>query len=368
MEIYLVGGAVRDTLLGYPVHERDWVVVGATAEIMLNLGYRQVGKDFPVFLHPQNAEEYALARTERKTGRGYTGFAIAADASVSLEQDLLRRDLTINAIAQAADGQLIDPYGGLNDIAQRQLRHISPAFAEDPLRVLRVARFAARFAIDGVTIANETLALMQQLAAAGELAELSCERVWKETERALASSSPVVFFETLISVKALTPWFAELVNSQYQTNFIQALTAITGLTDDASLRWVAAVTTLPSVAAQAVNQRLRVSTDIQALTEQAQLSSLDELNTAPAATLLERMNRADCWRRPQRWQQLLIIWQAHGLSACRANLLARAMQQLQAVNAGDLIRAAAAAGQPISGIEVGVRVNQERLRLLQQAL
>ena len=368
MEIYLVGGAVRDTLLGYPVQERDWVVVGASPDIMLSLGYRQVGKDFPVFLHPQSSEEYALARTERKSGRGYTGFAIAADPSVTLEQDLQRRDLTINAIAQSADGQLVDPYGGLTDIAQRKLRHISPAFAEDPLRVLRVARFAARFAIDGFTIADETLALMQQLAAAGELAELSCERVWKETERALQSSSPVVFFETLIAAKALPPWFPELLDDDAQAVFLQTLAAMTAIADQAELRWVAAVSQLPATAAKALNERLRVPTDIQVLTQQAQLTPIAQLYEAPADYLLDRMNRADCWRRPQRWQQLLLIWQAQGLSSARANVLFRAMQQLQSVKAADLIATAAAAGQQLSGPDVGVRVDQERLRRLQQAL
>ncbi|CAI8155453.1 CCA tRNA nucleotidyltransferase [Pseudidiomarina mangrovi] len=368
MEIYLVGGAVRDTLLGYPVHERDWVVVGASPEMMLNLGYRQVGKDFPVFLHPHNNEEYALARTERKNGRGYTGFSIDADANVTLEQDLQRRDLTINAIAQAHDGQLIDPYGGLADIAQRQLRHISPAFAEDPLRILRLARFAARFAIDGFTIAEQTLTLMRQLAAADELAELSCERVWKETERALATSSPVVYFETLISVAALTPWFAELQTGHAQPAFIRALVAATTLTDSVAIRWVAAVSTLNSAAAHALNQRLRVPTELQILTEQAQLISVQQLEQAPAELILQHMNGADCWRRPQRWPQLLMIWQAQGLSTSRVQVLSRAMQQLQTVKASDLIASAAAAGQVLQGTEVGLRVNQERLRLLQQAL
>lgn len=368
MEIYLVGGAVRDTLLGYPVHERDWVVVGASPDIMLSLGYRQVGKDFPVFLHPQSAEEYALARTERKSGRGYTGFAIAADPSVTLEQDLQRRDLTINAIAQDANGNLVDPYGGLNDIAQRKLRHISPAFAEDPLRVLRVARFAARFAIDGFTIATETLELMQQLAAADELAELSCERVWKETERALQTTSPVVFFETLAAAKALAPWFIELLPGDCQANFFQSLATITAITDHPELRWVAAVSRLSAESAQALNQRLRVPTETAILTEHVQLTTVKQLGDAPAEIILEQMNRADCWRRPQRWQQLLVIWQAHGLSATRANVLSRAMQQLQTIKAGDLIAAAAAKGQQLSGPDVGVQVQQQRLRLLQQAL
>src|SRR5690554_1312439 len=163
VEIYLVGGAVRDNLLNKPVHERDYVVVGGTPEAMLKKGFRQVGKDFPVFLHPQTGEEYALARTERKSATGYTGFTVYAAADVSLETDLLRRDLTINAIAQDQQGQLIDPYGGIADLKDRWLRHVSPAFVEDPLRVLRVARFAARFAQDGFRVAPETIALMRTM-------------------------------------------------------------------------------------------------------------------------------------------------------------------------------------------------------------
>src|SRR5690606_31911340 len=185
MQFYKVGGAVRDRLLGRPVSDTDWVVVGASAEAMQAQGYRPVGADFPVFLHPQSGEEYALARTERKSGRGYGGFTFYASPEVTLEEDLIRRDLTINAIAEDAEGRLIDPYGGQHDLALRLLRHVSPAFAEDPLRVLRVARFAARYAPLGFRVAEETLALMSEIAASGELAELTAERVWKEIARAL---------------------------------------------------------------------------------------------------------------------------------------------------------------------------------------
>jgi tRNA nucleotidyltransferase (CCA-adding enzyme) len=210
MNIYLVGGAVRDELLGYPFSERDWVVVGATPEEMLNQGFSQVGRDFPVFLHPKTKEEYALARTERKQGVGYTGFAVFADPSVSLEDDLLRRDLTINAIAKSSVGEYIDPYGGLDDIEHRVLRHISPAFAEDPLRVLRVARFAARYAHLGFTVAEDTLALMSELCRGEELLALSPERVWRETEKALSEKSPRVFFEVLRTCGGLNTLFPEL--------------------------------------------------------------------------------------------------------------------------------------------------------------
>ncbi len=203
MKIYLVGGAVRDTLLNCPVKERDWVVVGATPEAMLEQHYKPVGKDFPVFLHPETGEEYALARTERKSGHGYTGFVFHADENITLEEDLKRRDLTINAIAQDQSGDLIDPYGGQSDIDTRILRHVSPAFVEDPLRVLRVARFAARYHHLGFTIAEETLALMRELADSGELEHLTAERVWQEIRRSLEGSNPQIFFEVLRDANAL---------------------------------------------------------------------------------------------------------------------------------------------------------------------
>ncbi|WP_279049007.1 multifunctional CCA addition/repair protein [Cedecea davisae] len=210
MKIYLVGGAVRDGLLKLPVKDKDWVVVGATPQQMLDAGYQQVGKDFPVFLHPQSREEYALARTERKSGQGYTGFTCYAAPDVTLEQDLLRRDLTINAIAQDGTGELIDPYNGRSDIERRLLRHVSPAFNEDPLRVLRVARFAARYAHMNFLIAPETLALMREMADNGELAHLTAERIWKETENALSSRNPQVYFSVLRECGALKVLFPEI--------------------------------------------------------------------------------------------------------------------------------------------------------------
>ncbi|MFZ5841887.1 MAG: multifunctional CCA addition/repair protein [Pseudomonadota bacterium] len=210
MKIYLVGGAVRDQLLGRPVTERDYVVVGATPAELLAQGYQPVGRDFPVFLHPDTRAEYALARTERKTGHGYHGFAMHAAPDVSLEADLLRRDLTINAMAMADDGELIDPYGGRADLANKILRHVSPAFAEDPLRVLRVARFAARYAPDGFTVAPDTVALMRQMVDSGELNHLTPERVWQETAKALGEDQPGVYIETLRACGALKVIFPEL--------------------------------------------------------------------------------------------------------------------------------------------------------------
>jgi tRNA nucleotidyltransferase (CCA-adding enzyme) len=210
MRVYEVGGAVRDALLGLPVEERDWVVVGASADELLTNGFRRVGKDFPVFLHPHTHEEYALARTERKTAPGYTGFEFDAAPTVTLEQDLQRRDLTINAIARTEDGELIDPWSGRADIEARVLRHVSPAFREDPLRVLRVARFAARFSVLGFTIAHETLELMKEIVAAGEIEALRPERVWQETIKALATEQPDVYFATLRACHALERVFPEV--------------------------------------------------------------------------------------------------------------------------------------------------------------
>ncbi|MGR8940770.1 MAG: multifunctional CCA addition/repair protein [Gammaproteobacteria bacterium] len=210
MEIYLVGGAVRDTLLNLPVSERDWVVIGETPESMRHQGFRPVGKDFPVFLHPDSKEEYALARTERKTAPGYKGFAVNASADVTLAQDLLRRDLTINAMAMTADGRIIDPYGGQADLEKRILRHVSPAFAEDPVRILRIARFAARYQNLGFTVAPETTALMQQMVAAGEADFLVAERVWTELVKALQEPCPAAFFQVLRDCHALAPVFPEI--------------------------------------------------------------------------------------------------------------------------------------------------------------
>ncbi|MDO4697359.1 MAG: multifunctional CCA addition/repair protein [Pasteurellaceae bacterium] len=210
MQIYLVGGAVRDQLLGLPVKDQDWLVVGATPEQLLAEGYQQVGNDFPVFLHPKTKAEYALARTERKQGNGYTGFICDFSPDVTLKDDLQRRDLTINAIAQSPDGTLHDFYGGMNDLETRTLRHVSPAFCEDPLRVLRVARFAARFHSLGFRIADETVKLMQEMTACGELAHLTAERVWLETQKAFATDSPQIYFEVLREVGALKVLFPEV--------------------------------------------------------------------------------------------------------------------------------------------------------------
>lgn len=221
MKIYLVGGAVRDKLLGLPVKERDWVVVGATPEEMLKQGYRQVGKEFPVFLHPRTHEEYALARTERKTHAGYKGFSFIASPDVSLEEDLQRRDLTINAMAETSEGTLIDPYHGKQDLEHQLLRHVSPAFIEDPVRILRVGRFLARYHYLGFHVAEETLTLMRQMVDAGEVDALVAERVWKELERALTEKNPEKFFDVLSACSALGKLFPLLNQSGWGMQALQ---------------------------------------------------------------------------------------------------------------------------------------------------
>ena len=210
MKIYRVGGAVRDKLLNYPSHENDWVVTGSTPEEMIKLGYRQVGKDFPVFIHPKTHDEYALARTERKTGQGYTGFTCHSSPDITLEEDLLRRDLTINAIAEDAQGKIIDPFGGQQDLDNRILRHVSAAFSEDPLRILRVARFAARYHHLGFKVADQTLELLKEMVRAGQAEHLIAERVWQELTSALGEQSPGIFFQVLKDCGALTIIFPEL--------------------------------------------------------------------------------------------------------------------------------------------------------------
>lgn len=251
MEIYLVGGAVRDQLLGYPVKERDYVVVGASPEEMVKQGFRLIGKDFPVFLHPKTHEEYALARTERKIGPGYKGFACYAAPDVSLEDDLKRRDLTINAMAQDSRGNLFDPFHGQKDIENKLLRHVSPAFSEDPVRILRVARFMARYAPLGFRVAKETMALMKAMVSAGEIEALVAERVWQEFSRALMEPAPQAFIKTLYDCGALAVLFPQLQElytkyervaeqrTQGQHNFLSVLEKAVALTDDPQVRFAA---------------------------------------------------------------------------------------------------------------------------------
>ncbi|WP_043110207.1 CCA tRNA nucleotidyltransferase [Polycyclovorans algicola] len=313
MKRYLVGGAVRDGLLGLTPHERDWVVVGSTPEQMRAAGFTQVGRDFPVFLHPQTKEEHALARTERKSGAGHQGFVVHASPEVTLEDDLIRRDLTVNAIAEDESGALIDPHGGARDIENRWLRHVSPAFSEDPLRVLRLARFAARFAPLGFRVADETLALCRQLVATGALRELSAERVWQETVRAINESpAPSVFFTTLDAVGGLADWFGWLST----TALPLSLAAVDQATADHADPVVRAAAWMAPAAAQltpvkwdAVCQQLRVPNDISTLVATF-VASADDLHHGEALApdaLLRRLEGMSAFRRSTLFDRVLAV-------------------------------------------------------------
>ena len=321
MQIYKVGGAVRDRLLGRTVSEVDWLVVGATPEEMQARGFRPVGADFPVFLHPQTGEEYALARTERKSGRGYGGFTFHASPDVTLEEDLQRRDLTINAIAEDDQGQLIDPYGGRRDLQARVLRHVSPAFAEDPLRVLRVARFAARYAELGFRIADETLELMRQLAHSGELCALTAERSWKEISRALMEPRPDVFIQVLQDCDALTELFPELGASFVTGNadaehLLGALRQCATHLQPLPVRWACLLLGCETAddgqqarlsAIDTLNQRCKAPRDCQELAMLLGRYYRDALNawTLTADALLDMLQHFDIYRRPERFEQFV---------------------------------------------------------------
>ncbi|ODS24316.1 multifunctional CCA tRNA nucleotidyl transferase/2'3'-cyclic phosphodiesterase/2'nucleotidase/phosphatase [Candidatus Endobugula sertula] len=257
MNIYLVGGAVRDQLLGYPYTEKDWVVVGSTPENMLAQGFTPVGKDFPVFLHPKNHEEYALARTERKTAPGYKGFTFHTAADVTLKEDLRRRDLTINAIAQTKEGDIIDPYNGQQDIINKRLRHVSPAFREDPVRVLRVARFAARYHHLGFELAAETYQLMRSMVAAGETQYLVAERVWQEFQKALTEQHPEQFIQVLDQCHAITNIFPE-ISPQYFATCLSLLTSVSRVCQDSRVRFAILCYRLSGKAIRSLCKRLGI--------------------------------------------------------------------------------------------------------------
>ena len=308
MKIYLVGGAVRDKLLGLPVTERDYVVVGASEEEMLRLGYQRVGKEFPVFLHPKTREEYALARSEYKTGPGYKGFVFDTSVKVSLEEDLKRRDLTINAMAQTDEGELIDPYHGAADLKAKKLHHVSDAFAEDPVRMLRVGRFLARYAYLGFTVADDTIALMRQMAQAGEVNALVAERVWKELERALGEKNPEKFFAVLDECDALPILFPGLnINGAG----IKALQSATKLTSSAEIRFAAlcfALESTPVQKLQDICNRYRVPKEYQQL---AKLVAEYHLTAFKAKSLtdeeiLNLLSHLDIFRRSERFENFLL--------------------------------------------------------------
>ncbi len=302
MDIYLVGGAVRDELLGRPVVERDWVVVGATPEDMVAKGFKPVGRDFPVFLHPKTYEEYALARTERKVGRGYRGFQIFADPSVTLEDDLERRDLTINAIARTEKGQVIDPFNGQRDLYDRKLRHVSEAFIEDPVRILRVARFTARYAHLGFTVADETMHLMQRMVELGEVDALVAERVWQEWHSALGEEHPGLFFDVLKSAHAFERLFPELVTDYDER--LQVLQQACVLTPDPRVRFAAQI----QEAAEHLDQRYRLPRefrDLALLVGRLKTMSHCALQY-PAQDILTILEKTDAYRRPERLNDFLL--------------------------------------------------------------
>ncbi|ASK54524.1 multifunctional CCA tRNA nucleotidyl transferase/2'3'-cyclic phosphodiesterase/2'nucleotidase/phosphatase [Vibrio tarriae] len=344
MQIYLVGGAVRDQLLQLPVYDRDWVVVGSSPQAMLAAGFQAVGKDFPVFLHPNSKEEHALARTERKTGVGYTGFACHYAPDVTLEEDLLRRDLTINAMAQDNSGQLIDPYGGQRDLAAKVLRHVSPAFVEDPLRVLRVARFAAKLHHLGFTVAKETRQLMAKIAQSGELQHLTAERVWQEWHKSLSTHHPEVFLQVLRDCGALAVVLPEIdrlfgvpqpekwhpeIDTGIHTLMVAKQAA--QLSDSLPVRFAAQVhdlgkgVTPPSEwpshklhchtglnIIESLCERIRIPNEFRdlALAVCAQHSNIHRADELKPATKLKVLGLLDVWRKPERLEQVLLCCEA----------------------------------------------------------
>lgn len=302
MKIYLVGGAVRDQLMGRPVKEKDWVVIGATPDEMLAKGFRPVGKDFPVFLHPQTNEEYALARTERKSGKGYKGFVCYAAPDVSLEDDLKRRDLTINAMAQTMEGQIIDPYGGRADLKNKIMRHVSPAFVEDPLRVLRVARFAARYS--DFAVHPETMQLMHDMAQSGELSELVPERVWVEMVKALSEAFAWRFFEVLQDCGALIKVLPEVVwHAATENHFKQ----VVKLTEDVVIRFAILMFNTDKQITSFC-ERLRVSANFQDLAELliAMYTVYQDINIFAAEKLLDLLEKTDAFRKTERFKKFLV--------------------------------------------------------------
>lgn len=315
LEVYRVGGAVRDARLGWPVYDNDWVVVGATPAALTRRGFKPVGRDFPVFLHPETHEEYALARTERKSGHGYTGFTVRASPEVTLEEDLARRDLTINAMAETPGGELIDPHGGLADLEARRLRHVSPAFVEDPLRVLRTARFLARYAGLGFVIADETRALMAELVDSGELAHLVAERVWTETEKALGEPWPEVYFQALDECGALAQLLPELVADREALD--EALGRLHRLPEDIEAeqevrwRWARLVEHLAESARTTLAERLRLPRAHADLARQAALTRtlrLEAERAAPdGARVMAWLDGIDAWRRSERVAPLISL-------------------------------------------------------------
>jgi len=365
MQVYLVGGAVRDKLLHRKVTERDWVVVGATPAQLLAEGYTQVGKDFPVFLHPQTQEEYALARTERKTGGGYTGFSCHATPDVTLEEDLLRRDLTINAMAESASGELIDPYNGQADLQQRLLRHVSLAFSEDPLRIFRVARFAARYAYLGFSVAEETMKLMQVMATSDDIRHLSAERVWQETRRALMEDNPEVYLSVLQQCGALKAWMPELEAVISDESITDSLQQAAASEHPLAVRWATVCWPLEKQPLEALQKRLKVPNQEADCAQLAAriLPSLAE-HIHHSEWLLDALNTCDVWRRPERLERLMPLFtvvypeQGQHFNAVFTHALA-------AANQVD-VKAIIAAGH--KGPDIKQQLGQQRLKQIEQSI
>lgn len=359
MKTYLVGGAVRDKLLGLTVKDKDWIVVGATVDDMLARGFRQVGRDFPVFLHPQSNEEYALARTERKAGKGYTGFTVHADKSVTLEDDLKRRDLTINAMAETEDGRIIDPYGGRADLEARILRHVSEAFVEDPLRVLRVARFAARFADYGFVIAPETQALMSDISNNGELEHLVMERVWQETQRALGEAAPEQYFSILAECGALARLMPELAGGFPDTS--RALKKAVHLSGAIPLRFAVLCANLSENQLASLNQRLPLPNDCQELAALIQKYADDfaRLNLQDASAVLALLQHCDAFRRTERFGDFLLACRALAEDDDEANTRADALQHSLALARG--VDTSAIAAQGFQGKDFARELEKQRI-------
>ena len=400
METYLVGGAVRDKLLGLPVTDRDWVVVGATPEQMIEQGFRPVGRDFPVFLHPETNEEYALARTERKTGPGYTGFSFHAAPDVTLEQDLQRRDLTINAMAMTPDGELIDPFGGEQDLHDGLLRHVSPAFVEDPVRILRVARFAARFARWGFRVAHGTHALMKRMVANGEVDALVPERVWTETVKALAEPNPERFFEVLRACGALARIFPEIDrlfgvpqpeahHPEIDTgvHVMLVLQQAARLSNDTRVRFAALVHDLGKGATPEAEwpghiahekrsarlvremcERLRIPRDYRDLgviTAEYHTHCHRALELKPA-TLLKLLESTDAFRRRERFERFLLACEAdaRGRKGFEDQPYPQADYLRRALDTAAAVEARTWAEQGLKGQAIARAIRDERLRRL----
>lgn len=341
MDIYLVGGAVRDELLGLEVRERDWLVVGATPAQMLEQGFRQVGRDFPVFLHPNTHEEYALARSERKKGHGYLGFEVQAGPGISLEEDLKRRDLTINAMARNTKGRLIDPYHGQADLEHRLLRHVSDAFVEDPVRLLRIARFAARFAHLGFHIAPETMALLKQMVKSGEVDHLVPERVWQEVAKALETQRPQRFFQVLCECGAMQVVLPELAKVCKEDESLARLARVADQTREPKLGLASLCLGLEVEQIQSLCQRLPIPREFQqlALLAKTQIETLRRAEHLEAEAMMQLFETTDALRRPERFHELLRLFHSLCWADAKDNPTIRmnkALEAALAVKAADL--------------------------------